>query len=166
MQQQKIDVNIIDFQNTKNSVKKYALLHNIIKNGNIDIIKKILNHPKININIISFNKKTKNNTIVEKNLTTSYFTIKTKKLEIIQHVISNINFDFNLKSTKTVLSSKKFYIEDKSLQQLAMLSDDIKIVQLIFDYLQTKDQINDLNYILKMAKNDEIKSIIYKYIKK
>ena len=59
-----------------------------------------------------------------------------------------------------------FYIEDKSLQQLAMLSDDIKIVQLIFDYLQTKDQINDLNYILKMAKNDEIKSIIYKYIKK
>lgn len=137
-------------------------MHTAIRECNIDIIKNILSNPKIDVNIKSYTKKVKRDAVIEKDLPTLYYAIKFQRFDVIQLLLSNSNIDVNLKLMKTVLSTDCFFIQEKTMLQFAVVSDDAKILNSLLNYLQKNGKIiENLNELMEITKNDKIKSIIF-----
>ena len=168
LENQNIDINNINIEKLKNcKISQKTVLHEAIINDKIDIVSSILDYSQIDINKRSFSKIINKDSVEENEFPPLYFALKNKNLEIISLLLSHPKFDFSSKSTKSFLSESNFFIEEKSLLQLAISIDDANLVQFLMDLLQKNNKISDdLGELLKMTNNNQIKSIIYSFINK
>lgn len=102
----------------------------------INIISNIFNNDKIDVNIKSFSRVSKENIIEETELTTIYYAILHKKLDIIKLLLSKAEIDINFVQMKTIISNDTFFIEKTTILQSAMSSNNADILQLLLIYLK------------------------------
>ena len=131
----------------------------------INIISNIFNNDKIDVNIKSFSRVSKENIIEETESTAIYYAILHKKLDIIKLLLSKAEIDINFVQMKTIISNDTFFIEKTTILQSAMSSNNADILQLLLIYLKKYNKITvNLNDIIKMTNDAKIKSIIYSYM--
>ena len=72
------------------------------------------------------------------------------------------NIDVNMKSKKKVLTPNNFYIEEKTPIQTVIAQNNVELFKGAFDYLLKNTNFNEnLNDLINMTSNNEIKAIIY-----
>ena len=165
----KIDVNAPEILYDNNIKLKNPPLNLAIDSCNQKAAILLLSHHNIDVNIKTI-KKTNNNELFKKEeLSSLYFAIKNNDFKVIQLLLSKQNTNFNNKTM--VFTKNNFYNEETTALQYAVLNqnDDsnANIIEFILDcMLKSRNLKDDLNELIKMSPNENIKSVIYKYINK
>lgn len=143
--------------------KETSTLRIAVVRDDIDLIKLLLPNPCIDLNKNSICESNTANEIEKKEDSIIEAAILIGNPQVIGMLLSHNNFDINMTSKRIVISQDFFFIEEKSILQLVILSENVDLIKFICKFLSEKISLSNdkLNELMNMTANYEIKSIIY-----